>query len=515
VRSPTRKASLLLPNAFRRIPPALLALPFVWGAFGGAVTAQEPETAEWSQFQGGAGHPGLLSDGPAPPYRIRWTLPAPEGEGLSGAVIVDRTAIALGEGAVYGVDLATGKVAWEVPRAGGPLSVPAVVAGDPPTLLFLDGPEEEAGASPSPGETPSPTQTPSPSPALDVEEAGSALVAMDLSSREERWRAPLAAVSRTGVTVDGQAAYVGDEDGMVYAIATTDGEVLWSRELGESRAEGDAAGCLRASGARIDVPIAVADGRVVVVGRNVDGRSVAVSAFDVADGSCLWRKSPQVGSSAVSAPATAGDAVVIGFADRLARSLDAGDGEQRWAELVVSLFSPVTSPALQTDAAYLADLGGGLYRLDPGEGSRVWSYQFNESVRRSSPVVSGETVLLGLFDGRLVAVDAASGVLVWQSEATPGQVGTISLSREVVVAVKGGRDAGLIAFEHDPDGSLVRIESPTVLEPGTTLSRIGTAAAIVLAALLLPGMLARRRWGGGPVEESADEEIATEEEEPA
>jgi hypothetical protein len=114
-----------------------------------------------------------------------------------------------------------------------------------------------------------------------------------------------------------------------------------------------------------------------------------------------------------------------------------------------------------------------------------------------------------------VAVDAASGVLVWQSEATPGQVGTISLSREVVVAVKGGRDAGLIAFEHDPDGSLVRIESPTVLEPGTTLSRIGTAAAIVLAALLLPGMLARRRWGGGPVEESADEEIATEEEEPA
>src|ERR671924_460821 len=157
--------------------------------------------------------------------------------------------------------------------------------------------------------------------------------------------------------------------------------------------------------------------------------------------------------------------------------------------------TPTTANAVGEDAVYVADIGGGLYRLDPVDGDRGWSFQFNEVVVRSSPVIIDRWVLLGLNDGRLVAVDAASGRLNWQSAPSEGLAGTIAASSEAIVAVRGGNDPGLVAFENDPDGRLIDEPSPTELEAGTTLTRIAVASVIVLAAALVPGVLIRRRMG--------------------
>lgn len=501
----------------RRRLRAVLAVALIGSSSAGLpAAAQDGAEPVWPQFQGGPGHPGILSDGPAPPYRVRWTLPAPEGPSLSGAVIVEDVAITVGQGAVYGVDVATGSIAWEVPRAGGPLSVPAVATGNRTTLLYLEGPDDaaRAGEDATPGATASPA---SPSPSPEDDRGVSVLVALDLADRTERWRTSLEATSRTGVTVDGDAAYVGDEDGNVYAIALRDGSVRWTAGLREGAGDPDATGqeaqgCQGFAGARVDVPLAVADDRVIAIGRNVAEGAVAVSAHTRSTGECLWREFPQIGSGASSAAAAGDGIVVVGLADRLVRGLGGEAGEQRWSSLALSFFSPVTSPAFGSGTVYVADLGGGLYRLDARDGTRDWGYQFNEVVVRSSPVVSGDAVLLGLNDGRLVAVDAASGHLVWESAASPGLVGTIALSRDAVVAVKGGRDAGLIAFENDPDGRLVDVPTPTELDPATTLSRVAVASAILLAVVLVPGILLRRRFGD-PFADREDED-ALEAEEP-
>ena len=92
---------------------------------------------------------------------------------------------------------------------------------------------------------------------------------------------------------------------------------------------------------------------------------------------------------------------------------------------------------------------------------------------------------------------------MWESDPTPGLVGTIALSTDAVIAVKGGRDAGLIAFEHDPDGALIDVPSPTELDAGTTLSRYGLAAVLVFGVALVPGLLGRRRFG--PASGGSDE----------
>lgn len=477
------------------------------------------EAGGWSQFQGSPGHRGV-AEGPEPPYRTRWTFPAPEGESLSGAVIAGDLAISVGEQAVFAVDLATGEKVWEVPRAGGPVTTPAIATGNLTTLLYLEGPD--SAGSPSASASPtvasptgaSPTSA-SPSPAGDDEVNGSFLVAIDLADRTERWRTALGAVSRSGVTVDGDTAYVGDEDGKVYAIGLRDGQIRWTADLAESGPEGatGATSCGAFEGGAVDVPIAVTEDRVVAVGRNVDEGTVAVGAFAASTGECAWRVFPQLGSSAISAPAAAEGIVVVGSSDRFVRGLAAEDGEERWSALALSLFSPLSAPAFPAGTVYAADLGGGLYRLDASNGARVWSYQFNEVVL-GSPVVSGSTVLLGLNDGRLVAVNADSGHLVWQGGASAGRIGSIALAPDAIVVEKGGPDAGLIAFEHDPEGRSDDVPSPTVFDPPTTLSRMGIAAAVVLVALLVPGILLRRRFGASlPELEGADDDGDEETEE--
>src|SRR4029453_13022023 len=95
----------------------------------GAAVAQETPT--WSQFQGGPGHPGVLADGPEPPYRVRWTLPAPTGEALSGVVVTGDLAVSVGNEAVYGIDVASGTIEWRGGRGGGPPVIRAGGAGPP------------------------------------------------------------------------------------------------------------------------------------------------------------------------------------------------------------------------------------------------------------------------------------------------------------------------------------------------------------------------------------------------
>jgi outer membrane protein assembly factor BamB len=476
-------------RALRVAAAAVATAPLV--LLPGAAVAQEAPT--WSQFQGGPGHSGVLADGPQPPYRVRWSLPAPRGDALSGAVVAGDLAVSVGNEAVYGIDVASGAIEWRVARDGGPLSVPAIGSGPRGRILvYLDGPgPNDAGGAPEGSSSPSGSAAPSgsssttgpgPSPTGPDEQPDvSTLVAVSLADRNELWRTPLRATSRSGVTIDGTNAFVGDQGGTVYAVSLESGTITWSAEMD----------------GRVDSAVAVADAQVVAVARNTDTAQVVVSAFDEATGERSWPAlAIQANSTAGTAPSAGGGSLFIGSADRSVRALDTENGTERWATLVLSLFSPATSLAFDDESVFAADIAGGLYRLDAAGGGRRWSYQLNEVVLRSSPVVSGSSVLLGLGDGRLVAVDVASGHLVWESAPSAGLVGTIALSSDAVIAVKGGRNAGLIAFEHDPQGALVDVPSPTQLEGGTTLTRWALAAVIVFAVAFVPGIWATRRFSG-------------------
>jgi outer membrane protein assembly factor BamB len=122
-------------------------------------------------------------------------------------------------------------------------------------------------------------------------------------------------------------------------------------------------------------------------------------------------------------------------------------------------------------------------------------------------------VLVGTNDGRLSAIDIESGDLVWQSAESPGLLGAIALSPETVVAVKGGKQAGLVAFVHDLQGSLVRVPSPTVLDLTALLGRYALAFVAVGVVLYVPLRLLRRRLGPAFAEAESEDGGETEDEE--
>jgi len=427
-------------------------------------------TTDWEQFQGDPGHPGTLGDGPAPPYAVAWTFKAPEGA-LSAPVVVGDVAITVGEHAVYGVDLATGGQAWQLIRNGGPISMPAVgIVGDRRILVFVD----TAGTG---------------------KEANTTLVRVDLGTMKELApRTPLLATTHGGIAVDGGNAYLGDDEGNTYAVDLATGTLGWTA---------------KGSGEVLGTP-AVSDGRVYAVANDVEQGVATLYALDAGSGSEMWTYQPKGAGAGMSVPAATGGVVVVGTSDRLVHALSADDGTERWQSLVLSAFSPVSSSALSSDVLLVSDYPGGLYRLDPGTGARLWDYQLNELVPRSSPVVSGGAVLLGLNDGRLVAIDLDSGLLVWQGEENPGLIGAIAVSPELVVAVKGGMPGSLVAWKHDPTGKLLSVPSPTVVDPATLFGNAAIAVVATFVVLFVPFRLlasrARPAFGDGEDAAGPEEE---------
>ncbi len=134
-------------------------------------------------------------------------------------------------------------------------------------------------------------------------------------------------------------------------------------------------------------------------------------------------------------------------------------------------------------------------RLDGSSGEVVWDFPLNGAVLRSAPVVSGSAVVLGLRDGAIVALDGDAGEQLFRGPPGSGLIGPIAVTPELLVAVRGGREAGLVAFEHDPSRSIERVPSPSDPDPVALVSSFVAAAAAVLLILLLPARLLAGRRG--------------------
>ena len=105
---------------------------------------------------------------------------------------------------------------------------------------------------------------------------------------------------------------------------------------------------------------------------------------------------------------------------------------------------PFSAPAVDDGSVYVSDHQGDLHSVRVSTGATDWLYALNERVVRSSPVIVGDVVLLGLADGSLGVVDRTSGHLVWRSRPTAGRGGSrsrqrvgASSSRPVVAAPSG------------------------------------------------------------------------------
>jgi outer membrane protein assembly factor BamB len=409
---------------------------------------------------------------------------APVGQqGASAPVVAADEAIVVGPAAVFGIDLSTGQERWTLARAEGPSTTPAVASvRGTAVLLFTEG-----------------------SSSSDAK-----LRAVELADRTPAWASPfsLGEQSHSGVTVAGGTAFVGDDAGHVFAVDLVTGEERWSVLLNDG----------------VQGPLTVANGTVYAVPQErleigaaatptvtptpspspspsgqVIGQENRLSlvALSASSGEPSWVVPLPTGTFFASLPIAVGDSVYVAVSDGAFNgellAVNAVDGAVRWVHRGVGPVWQTSSPTAADGAVYVADGRGGVWKFDPADGRRLFDFQFNEFIRRSSPVVVGGTALVGLGDGRLVAVDASSGHEVWESRTGPGLVGAIAVAGDLVLAATGGLGGGLVAFEPDPQGDLIDVTSPSVADPPRLIGNFVIALVVMTVLIAVPlGYVSRR-----------------------
>jgi outer membrane protein assembly factor BamB len=202
----------------------------------------------------------------------------------------------------------------------------------------------------------------------------------------------------------GRRLFLLKNNGALYAISRTTGEVTWKRKIGSLAASSPACG----------------DGRVYAVlleDGERRGRG-SVVALDAADGRIRWRR--PLPSRAESSPLLDGERLYFGSENGTVYAVRTGDGAVRWrfrAEGAVK-----GAVALADGKLYFGDYGGRVYAIRQRDGSQVW--RTGTSGRAlglaagnfySSPAVAYGRVYLGNTDGYVYSFSSRDGELAWRT----------------------------------------------------------------------------------------------------
>jgi outer membrane protein assembly factor BamB len=177
---------------------------------------------------------------------------------------------------------------------------------------------------------------------------------------------------------------------------------VWSSSVGDAKPK-----------LRLGLSLAYDDGVLFAAARNGN-----VEALDAASGKQRWRVDTKLDLSA--GPGVGGGKVVVGTNDGDVLALNAGSGDKLWR---VKVRGEVLAPPLVTaDYVVVRTVDGWLLALDGNDGSERWSVE--ELVPRltlrgnSSPILSGDTVVCGFDNGRVVAVSLSGGDILWQTQVS-------------------------------------------------------------------------------------------------
>ncbi|HKE37874.1 MAG TPA: PQQ-binding-like beta-propeller repeat protein [Candidatus Baltobacteraceae bacterium] len=236
---------------------------------------------------------------------------------------------------------------------------------------------------------------------------------------------------------------------------------------------------------------AAVDGGVAYVGSN-DGKLYAVR---VSDGAKVWAFATK--GAVRSSPAVAGGAVFFSSLDGTIYAVDAKTGRERWhfathgerrftapgihgispaTEMMPDPFDVfLSSPAVSDGTVYVGSGDHSVYALDAATGALRWKFTTGNVVH-ASPAVADGTVYVGSWDRYMYALDAKSGALRWKFATGDDRTIYNQVGIQSSAAVANGKvyfgcrdshfyavDArtGKLAWSHDEHGSWV-VGAPAV-----------------------------------------------------
>jgi outer membrane protein assembly factor BamB len=378
------------------------------------------------------------------------------------------------------------------------------------------------------------------------------VVALDLATGAERWRHVTRRSVRNAPAVGAGVVVAGLVDGEVHGLDAATGALLWTYQLSE--------GLDSRVGAMFGAPT-IANGTVYVgvqrhfaaldlatgaerwsvdptprgfwhgspVAPTVTGglvlghfeRDWGLVAYDEADGSGqgeLWRLTGAPSVAMGGSPLSDGVTVWVANGQAEVGAFDLGTGAPRWSRVLDEQgwdwgYSTPATPALADGRLFVAIQYEHLVALDAEMGEELWRFTAaGESVVhpthyrgagmagfQGSPLVTGSTVWIGGTDGRLTALDAATGAEQWHFDAgAPILSGLAAAGDYLIVPSWDGAVRALVPIVAAPPTPVPPVECPADPEPpgddggccGAGRARGGDAVLLVVA---LAAILRRRR----------------------
>ena len=205
--------------------------------------------------------------------------------------------------------------------------------------------------------------------------------------------------------VDNGFIYAASANGELVKLTAADGKQVWRINSGEALSGGVGVGA-----------------NLILVG-TANGY---VSAYDF-NGKPLWKS--KVSSQVLSAPKVDYNTVVVRCGDSRIYGLNAADGARKWVYERTSPPLSLRSSAgvvLDGGAAYAGFAGGKLIALRVEDGKVIWEVSVAQpkgttEIERiaditSQPFVDGPLVYAVAYQGKVAAVDRASGRIAWSRD---------------------------------------------------------------------------------------------------
>lgn len=266
------------------------------------------------------------------------------------------------------------------------------------------------------------------------------------------WRYDTGGAIEGQPAVDGDAGelYLGNAEGILYALRTADGTKRWEKPAG---------GPMRSA------PAISADAVYVVTANDL------VVALSRTDGSELWRykrDAPQGFSLTGHSGLVLHDGkLFVGFTDGFVVSLDAASGTAAWerdtaidleeeGDNITRFVDVDTTPVIVGDRVWIASFSAGLYELSIGSGSVLWKDAERTSIVSITAAADSSLVLSSADDG-VIRFDTEEHIDLWKRPVVRGAAGTASVVRGVVLF--GENLGGFLALSLDTGAELSRLES--------------------------------------------------------